>query len=213
MTAIADRLQRRVMPRLVVRLSTVDRHHRWAAAIRRRLGGSATVRLFIAFDDPASAVALVGLAGRLRGRRVRLIVEPVVERGIPGDPAVEDKRRYAVIDAARLARRQDRTLARTEPVAAHAVADLAAAAAGIADQRKRTAFCVAAMEHLWFGAADAPAHEPADPAALRRSERSFGRRRLYDTPVAVVHGRWFFAHERLAQIEERLDDLGWAVAL
>jgi hypothetical protein len=28
----------------------------------------------------------------------------------------------------------------------------------------------------------------------------------------VVHGQWFFAHERLAQIEHRLDELGWAAA-
>jgi len=24
-----------------------------------------------------------------------------------------------------------------------------------------------------------------------------------------VHGRWFFAHDRPAQIEQRLNDLGW----
>ena len=51
---------------------------------------------------------------------------------------------------------------------------------------------------------------PADGAAgPRRSERAMRLRRLYDTPVAVVHGQWFFAHERLAQIEHRLDELGW----
>jgi hypothetical protein len=35
------------------------------------------------------------------------------------------------------------------------------------------------------------------------------RRRLYDTPVAVFAGQWFFAHERLPQIEYALDELGW----
>ena len=38
------------------------------------------------------------------------------------------------------------------------------------------------------------------------------RRRLYDTPAAVVGGQWFFAHERLAQIGHRLDELGWRAA-
>lgn len=47
---------------------------------------------------------------------------------------------------------------------------------------------------------------------MARSERSFRLRRLYDTPVAVVHGRWYFAHERLEQIAQRLDDLGWTDA-
>ena len=31
----------------------------------------------------------------------------------------------------------------------------------------------------------------------------------YDTPAAWVHGQWFFAHDRSAQIGARLDDLGW----
>jgi 2-hydroxychromene-2-carboxylate isomerase len=35
------------------------------------------------------------------------------------------------------------------------------------------------------------------------------KRGLYDTPIAVVHGRWYFAHERLGQIEDWLDELGW----
>jgi len=33
-----------------------------------------------------------------------------------------------------------------------------------------------------------------------------------DTPAAWVHGQWFFAHDRLVQIGERLDDLGWTVS-
>jgi 2-hydroxychromene-2-carboxylate isomerase len=54
---------------------------------------------------------------------------------------------------------------------------------------------------------------PGDGAAdATTAERRMRRRRLYDTPVAVVHGEWFFAHERLAQIEHRLDDLGWKAA-
>ena len=38
------------------------------------------------------------------------------------------------------------------------------------------------------------------------------RRGGYDTPAAWVHGQRFFAHDRLVQIGERLDDLGWTAA-
>ena len=44
---------------------------------------------------------------------------------------------------------------------------------------------------------------------MRRNERLMRRRRPYDTPAAWVHGQWFFAHDRLAQIAARLDELGW----
>jgi hypothetical protein len=105
-----DRLQRRVIPRLVVALSTVTRPARARAALRRMLGRPGRVELYVAVDDPASAVAFVDLTERLRGRRVELDVRPVVERGIPGDPAVEAKRAYALVDARRLAARRGAAL-------------------------------------------------------------------------------------------------------
>jgi 2-hydroxychromene-2-carboxylate isomerase len=221
-----DRIRRRVMPRAIVALSTVRMPGRVAAGARRALGGSAAVRLYVAFDDPYSAVAVLGLDERVAGRRARLLVEPVVERGIPGDPAVERKREYAVLDSRRLARRAARELSRSEPVPAESTAFLADWAAAIPQGPRRTAFCVAAMRLLWFES-DGPVattrfeslwHEhtdgepPAAPGGTRRGEREMRRRRLYDTPVAVVHGQWFFAHERLSQIEHRLDELGWAAA-
>jgi 2-hydroxychromene-2-carboxylate isomerase len=89
------------------------------------------------------------------------------------------------------------------------------------------------MRHLWFASdgliergpyaalwrehvggeppADADA-DAGDATAGLDGERRMRRRRLYDTPVAVVHGQWFFAHERQAQIAHRLDELGWTVA-
>ena len=47
---------------------------------------------------------------------------------------------------------------------------------------------------------------------MRRNEKLMRRRRPYDTPAAWVHGQWFFAHDRLVQIGERLDSLGWKAA-
>jgi 2-hydroxychromene-2-carboxylate isomerase len=209
---------------VVVRLSEVRRPRRAEAALRRALGRPGVVRLYVAFDDPHSAVAALGLGDRLAGRRVRLVVVPVVARGIAGDPAAQEKRRYAVVDARRLARRDGRELSRQDPVRADDCAFLAEWAAAIRSRRARAAFCAAALERLWLGSRGridrgdyvalwrehVGGWPPTDgSAALRRCERSMRRRRLYDTPVAVVHGQWFFAHERLGQIAHRLDELGW----
>ena len=222
-----DTLQRRIVPRAVVALSTVRRPRRLAAVVRRAVGGRVPVRLYVAFDDPASAIAAVGLSARLAGRRARLIIEPVVARGIPGDPAAEAKRRYAVVDAARLARRDGRELARAESVTAESAAFLADWASAAPTDVQRTAFSVAALRRLWFesdGRVEPEdfrdlwrMHGDGDPpsngaGAARRAERGMRLRRLYDTPVAVVAGQWFFAHERLDQIEHALDELGWVAA-
>lgn len=219
-----DRIRRRVMPRAVVALSTVHAHRRWAARIRRALGGQAVVRAYVAFDDPSSAIALLGLVERMEHRRVRLLVEPVVLRGIPDDPAVDAKRRYAVVDSRRLARRAGLELSRSQPLAPGDVAFLAEWAVSLPSDA-RLGFCAAAIRRVWFesdgpitvegfrdlveehGEGGAP---PAGPALA--GEREMKRRRLYDTPVAVVHGQWHFAHERLEAIDHWLDQLGWTVS-
>lgn len=225
--SLRDRMQRRWFPRLVVALSTVRGPRRLAAALRRACGGQGRVRLFVAFDDPSSAVAVLGLVPRTAGRRVELVIEPVVRRGIPGDPAKESKRRYAVADARRLARREQRELSRTAPLDPRDTAFLAAWTAAAPAGPARVDFCVAAMRRLWFES-DGPVlaadftdlyrtHAGCDPPPPGaeghvRSERSMRARRLYDTPIAVTGGQWFFAHERLPQIEHALDDLGWTLA-
>jgi 2-hydroxychromene-2-carboxylate isomerase len=221
-----DRIARRLMPRAIVALSTVRAPHRAAARVRRLLRRQARVQLFVAFDDASSAVALLGLAARTAGRRAELAVEPVVRRGIPGDPAAQAKREYAVLDAQRLARRDGLTLSRREPLAAQDTAFLAGWASALPRGARRTAFSVAAMRRLWcetegpvapgdFAALWSEHGEgepPAGDVSAAAGERGMRRRRLYDTPVAVVHGQWFFAHERLAQIEHRLAELGWTAA-
>ena len=219
--SVRDRIARRAVPRLLIALSTVRLPGRMAATVRRALGGRARVRLYLAFDDAYSAIALLGLAERLAQRPARLVIEPVVGRGIRNDPAAEAKRRYGLVDARRLARRGGQELSRTEPLPAAATAFLARWAAAAPQGPGRTDFCVAAMRRLWFET-DGPVEE-APYAALWHehfggeppgggAEPRLHARRLYDTPAAVVHGQWFFAHERLDQIERRLDELGWTVA-
>jgi 2-hydroxychromene-2-carboxylate isomerase len=219
-----DRIRRRAMPRIVVALSTVHAHRRLAARVRRVLGGQAVVRVYVAFDDPSSAVALLGLAERIEHRRVRLLVEPVVRRGIPDDPAADAKRRYAMVDSSRLARRSELELSRSEPLAASDTAFLAEWAASL-PAAARLGFCAAAMRRVWFESDGAIRSEdfqelwreyggngvPSSGKALA-GEQQMKRRRLYDTPVAVVHGQWHFAHERLAAIDRWLDELGWTAS-
>lgn len=225
--AAADRLARHTVPGAIIALSQVTWPARAGAAARRALGRRGRVELYFAFDDAASAVAVLDLAGRTAGRDVRLLLLPVVHRGIPDDPAADAKRRYAIVDAVRLARRSGLALARTEPLAAADTAFLAewtaAGPAGPALNR----FCVAALRRLWLETAGPPDREeyaalwrehlgsepPANGAgAVRRAERRMRRRGPYDTPAAWIHGQWFFAQDRLVQIGERLDDLGWRAA-
>jgi 2-hydroxychromene-2-carboxylate isomerase len=220
-----DLLERRILPGLVVSLARVSWPARAGAAARRRLGRQGEVELFFSFDDPCSAIAMIDLSERLAGRDARLVLRPVVSRGIPGDPAVKQKRRHAIVDARRLARRSGLALARSEPLSGKDTGFLAgwvaAAPPGPALQR----FAIAAMRRLWLegdGSVDEAEHEaswraelgsspPAaqGPGAVARNEALMKKRGPYDVPAAWVHGRWFFAHDRPAQIAEWLDELGW----
>jgi 2-hydroxychromene-2-carboxylate isomerase len=216
-------MARRVLPRAVVALSRLDARGRLSAAARRRLGRRGRVELFFAFDDAASALALLDLSERLAGRPVALVLRPVVRRGIPDDPALDLKRRHAIADVRRRAPRLlGAPLARTQPLAPEGTAFLAEWVA--TGGPGRLPFAVAAMRRLWFES-DGPVSRseyaalwgsvvggeppPDGASAVRRSERLMRRRRPYDTPAAWIHGQWFFAHDRLPQIAARLDDLGW----
>jgi 2-hydroxychromene-2-carboxylate isomerase len=223
---VSEVLTRRLLPRAVVAESRVDAVARLSAAARRRLARRGRVELYFAFDDPSSAVAVLDLTERLREHDVDLMLLPVVDRGIPDDPAIDLKRRYAFTDARRLAKRQGLTLSRAEPwdpVAANLLAEwVACAPQGAA----LTRFCVEAMRRLWF---DIEGRGQPDLGALwreelggelrldgarrvRRNQRRMRLRGIYDVPAAWVHGQWFFAHDRPAQIEQRLNDLGWTAA-
>lgn len=220
-------LGKRLLPRAVVALSGVSLPARAGASARRALHRRGRVELYFAFDDPSSAVAVLDLERRLAGRAVTLALRPVVRRGIPGDPSLENKRRYAIEDAQRLARRDGLTLARSEPLQAEQcrfLAEWVAAAPGGAAARR---FCAQALRALWFDAHGPelspagygplwqvqfhgqPPSAAAGARAVLRNERSMRVHWMYETPAAWVHGRWYFAHDRPRQIGEWLDELGW----
>ena len=206
---MAELLRRRVVPSTIIRLSTIERPARASAALRRAVGGRGRVELFFAFDDACSAAAVLDLHGRLAGRSADLVLLPVVERGIEDDPAVADKRLYAIADARRLVRRQGLTLGRTEPLAAAEAAALAAEAMAL-DEPERLVFCVDALRRLWIDGEDVTGHgDAAGEAGVRANERRMRRLGPYDTPAAVIGRQWYFAHDRAAQIVDRLDRLGW----
>lgn len=227
MRSPADTLSRRVIPRAVVVISQFTLPAQVGAAIRRRLGRRGRVELFFAFDDPCSAVAVIDLAARLVAREVQLVLKPVIRRGIDGDPAVELKRRYAIDDARRLARRVGLVVARSDPLPAEATAFLAQWAASAPPGPALVRCCVESLRRLWLD--DGPVsqtqyapiwHErlgftpdaAAGERAVGRNERLMRRRGPYETPAAWIHGQWFFAHDRPVQIGERLDSLGWSAS-
>ncbi len=228
MSSVGQLIERRLAPSLVVRASRVTWPARRAAARRRRQGLPGRVELFFAFDDPCSAIALIDLHERLARRPVELVLEPVLARGIPGDPAVEQKRRFAVEDARRLARRKGLALSRDEPLGAEQTRFLAEWVAAAPQSRALEEFAVQAVRLLWLGSGGPPTREPYEAlwrerlgspppahggsAALAEDERLMKRRRPYDVPAVWVAGRWYFAHDRPAQICEWLDELGWRAA-
>ncbi len=223
--SVSDVVTRRLLPRVVVKSSRADGLARLGASARHRLGRRGRVELYFAFDDPWSAVAVLDLAEQLRTRDVLLDLRPIVKRGIPGDPAVDLKRRYALDDARRLAARSGLALAATSPAIPGRPASWPSGSPRRRRGRRSPASACEAVRRLWFesDAAARPADfaelwreqtggDPGPPGAagrVRRNERKMCLRGIYDVPAAWVHGQWFFAHDRSAQIGARLDDLGW----
>jgi len=213
---LRDRVQRSLAPRAVVALSRVRLPRIWPRAVR--------VELYFAYDDPYAAIALPGLLGLTRARGLDLELFPLVDRGIAGDPAAEQRRAYAVVDACRLAARDRRDFARREPLAAPQCAFLAAWTDVARGNPSAPAFAAAAIDKLWMGSSgpvtrDAyadlhreilkctpPVDEVAWYEALARNSHRLRSRGHWESPAARVDGEWFFAHERLAQIADRLDE-------
>lgn len=216
MTGVTDALRRRWLPSTVIAASAWHAPARGRAALARLLGRRPTMELYFAFDDPYAAVALPGLMRIAQRYRARLRLYPLIERGIENDPALEKRRAHAIADSMLLARRDGRVLRREQPFAPGALDELAAQAAALDDDVARLEFAARTLEGLWFGSAEAaprgrvqPAADPALRARLAENTARLKRLGHWESPAARVEGAWFFAHERLPQIEAWLKELGW----
>ncbi|MGH8456709.1 MAG: hypothetical protein ACRETE_06960 [Stenotrophobium sp.] len=224
---MTDYLRRATAPRLVVAASRLQWPSHASAALRRALGQRPCIELFFAYDDPYAAIALPGLLELARAHKARLVLFPLGGRGIAGDPAQAQRRRHAVEDSRRLARRSGRELMRREPLAAQDCAFLAAWTAAAQAHPSVNGFAAAALEQLWFRSTALPTlldYAPlykehfgipppgdgsAHSAALARNTARLHRLGHWESPAARVEGEWFFAHERLAQIGASLLAQGW----
>jgi 2-hydroxychromene-2-carboxylate isomerase len=225
MSKLRDRAEREIGPRVIVAASTVTAPARATAAARRLAGRSGRLELYFGFDEPTSAYAVIDLAKRLEGRKVTFDLLPVVDRGIKDDSALERKLKYRITDGRRLGKRIGLTLSRSEPIDPQQTAFLAAWVAGAPRGSALTRFCSEACRRIWFesdGPIDERRYEElwrecfgsapvSDIAAVRANEKKMTSRGPYETPAAWIGGRWFFAHDRSAQIADWLDELGWTV--
>ena len=212
---LRDRIQRTLAPRAVVALSRLRLPRPW----RRQ----ARVELYFAYDDPYAAVALPALLDLTRARGLPLNLYPLLQRGIPGDPAELQRQAYSIVDADRLLQRDGRSLSRRQPLAAADCAFLAAWTEAARGDAAMPGFAAAAVEALWLGT-DGPLRREAlaqlhrrilgrEPvadtvmmqAALAANTKRLHRRGHWESPAAWVEGEWFFAHERLPQIAAVLD--------
>lgn len=222
--SLAETLRRSVGPSLIVSTSRIEWPARISATLRRALGQSARIEFFFAYDDPYAAIALPGLINIARKHRVQLSLYPLLQRGIADDPAADARRLHAVEDSQRLARRSGKTLSRTQPLNAKDCAFLAAWTQSARDDEGILNFAAAALEQLWFGS-NGPIkqddfrrlhgqflHSAAgagNEASLARNTERLIQRGHWESPAVLAEGQWFLAHERLPQISDHLEHLGW----
>lgn len=216
-------MSRSVMPQAMLRAFWLRRRVRSAAT--KALGLTPSIELYFAFDDPYTAVALPAVIDLARRHGVALSLYPVGNHGIVGDPDLPLRREASIVDAARLLRRHGRVLRHRPPIEPDAVRFLAAWTESARVSGTEAAFAAAAVASIWESAdplsvtgplrsvyervvnAPPPADRGPFDQAVARNEKRLRARGHWETPAARIAGEWFFAHERVEQMNELLTDL------
>ena len=214
------------VPRLILSYFKLKRRSKVKSILERALGLPGTINFFFAFDCPYSLIALSSLFEILDERSVVLNLFPVINRGIENDPAIDIRRAYSIKDAVRFGERNNIEIKRTTPLLPDQVGFLAALAeAGRGPKYGELVFRF--LEQVWFSDDPDISEEPfrafyeniigekapddlnKQYKKVRKNEKLLQKKGHWEVPSALVYGEWYFAHERISQIEERLNFLGW----
>lgn len=223
---LRDQLRRKLIPSTVIAASRLTSPRQAAARLQAACGGRVKVELYFAFDDPYAAIALPGLIDICAGRAVDLQLYALLDRGIADDPAADARAAHALDDATRLGHRLGRPFARRQPLRPQDCAFLAEWFEQARGAPGFQRFAAAALAQLWQHGDGAvlpssfidvhrqclkrlpPITAPEISAQLQRNTRRLRARGHWESPAARLAGEWFFAHERLALIAQRLDQYG-----
>jgi 2-hydroxychromene-2-carboxylate isomerase len=223
---ISDHLRRTLVPSTIIALSRMTSPRQAFARLQRACGGRIRVDLYFAFDDPYAAIAVPGLIELCAHRAADLQLYPLLERGIADDPSAAARAHHALDDASRLARRLGRPFSRQQPVSRQDCAFLAEWFEQSRDVDGIAQFAQAALAQLWQHSDSPvlpstfidlhrqcllrlpPINNPELAAKLMRNTQRLRSRGHWESPAACIAGEWFFAHERLALIAQRLDAYG-----
>ncbi|MEN7341696.1 MAG: DsbA family protein [Pseudomonadota bacterium] len=205
--------------RLTTKLDAIERPETTGALAKHWHGKSAT--FFFSFRSPYSRLAIDRVSDLARVGRLSLDLKPVMPMVTRGVPLPEEKRRYLVTDAARVARRHGMTFGNiTDPLGdgvRYAMAGFfAAKAAG-----KELAFARAAMRAIWsegrrldglkhiapllkplgvsMPSVERLLDDPAIEVALAENAQALEQLGHWGVPVLAIDGHAVWGQDRLWQ--------------
>ncbi|WP_428264094.1 DsbA family protein [Haliangium sp.] len=223
MSATAPRLVRVLQPYAAMALSGPTRErlsarvHDLARRVRAR---PHTLDVFVALDDPYSYLLAQALPALRRRFDVEVSWHPIGAPAGDDSPEREHQRRYACVDAGRLAElyQLDFPEQPTPLTGAHAALATRALAAAVAE-RAPAEYIVELCGAYWRGdpralgavAERLPALAPAEAdAVLTKGRRALERRGHYAPGTIHYGGAWYWGVDRLDHLERHLIAAGAA---
>ncbi|MBT8491990.1 MAG: hypothetical protein KJO07_02925 [Deltaproteobacteria bacterium] len=198
-------------------------------AVRSRLaklrGLESRAELFVGLGDPYAPLALAVMAEVVDERRVDYQVYPVFRYGASPKDHEPMRRRYAVLDARRLAARRGIVMNHDQPIDVDRVETLTYWVEAARVHGKHRALLARLVTRLWaehalpdYGelyaiyqqevGAPPPRNLLTARHRVRQNEARLRRRGLWSSSSLWLEGKTFFAHERRGQIDDYLEELG-----